>query len=94
MALSKNMGFGEIFGTEPHFDLTCSTLQAQISNLRNLTGRYFSPLLTPIITHSSEPMFSKFTPKHKVCQVHQGCDYTRANPAQELELILAKSGQI
>lgn len=38
MALSKNMEFGEVFGTEPRFDLTCATLQAQISNLRNLTG--------------------------------------------------------
>lgn len=32
-------------------------------------------------------MFSKSTPKHRVCQVHQGCDYTRTKPAQGLELI-------
>lgn len=56
IALSKIMGFGEVFGTETQFDLTCATLQAQLSNLRNLTGRYFSPLLTPMITHSSGPI--------------------------------------
>lgn len=33
-------------------------------------------------------MFSKYIPKHKVCQVYQGCDYTRIKPAQELELIV------
>lgn len=33
-------------------------------------------------------MFSKSIPKHKVYQVHQGCDYTRTKPAQELELIV------
>lgn len=38
-------------------------------------------------------MFSKSIPKHKVCQVHQGCDYTRTKPAQELELIVPLQNQ-
>lgn len=38
-------------------------------------------------------MFSKSTPKHKVCHVHQGHDYTRTKPALELELIVPWQNQ-
>jgi len=43
-ALNKTSVFCEMFGTKPQFDLTCATLQAQVSNLRNLMGRYLALL--------------------------------------------------
>lgn len=66
-----------MFGTEPQFDLTCATLQAQISSLRNLTGRYLTPflLLTHLITHSGE-LISECSPNR-----HQNTKIVRSTKA-------------
>lgn len=75
MALSKNIGFGEMIDAEPQFDLSCATSQVQISNLRNLTGRYFSSLLTHVIAHSYEPI-SECSPNP-----HQNTEFVRSTKA-------------
>lgn len=66
-----------MFGTDPQFALTCATLQAQISDLRHLMGRYLTPslLLTHLIMHSSA-LIPECSPN-----LHQNTKFVRSTKA-------------